>query len=463
MLSYVYMSEQLLSEEKVSKSEACDEGLYESFSEVASFQAYEHFDGELGYRNQQKHLFIEGEIENPQLDYPGIGLEKLDSIENDLLDLKRNLLLNEQNEVVKQAYRWRLNEKIAEVRLLRSVAIGDMKRFGRYSEFIYGKPSQDVFAYTINSVISDIKGLGSSTDQSISQLASELIKMLPEMDNPRISELPNQQTVDYASAQTNMELGGLYDMPAEATKLDSEQIRDAFDTALEQMGDSGWNVVIDAKTSKTGVSVDQEGKQINIPQSRSVGNAKLASLIVHEIGTHVARRINGERSQLKLLGLGLDRYESGDEGVATMREQALSGKVDDFRGIDGLLAVGLALGIDGEPRNFRQVYEILEKYYLLKNLTKGKEFDEANEKAQTTAWNRCVRTFRGTDCKTPGVCFTKDIIYREGNIGVWDVIKNNPEEMLRFNIGKYDPANSRHLWILEQLGISDQDLARLEQ
>lgn len=30
-------------------------------------------------------------------------------------------------------------------------------------------------------------------------------------------------------------------------------------------------------------------------------------------------------------------------------------------------------------------------------------------------------------------------------------------------IGKYDPGNSRHIWIIEQLGISENDLESLEK
>lgn len=35
--------------------------------------------------------------------------------------------------------------------------------------------------------------------------------------------------------------------------------------------------------------------------------------------------------------------------------------------------------------------------------------------------------------------------------------------MTRFNIGKYDPSNPRHLWVLEQLNITEQDLQELEK
>lgn len=164
-----------------------------------------------------------------------------------------------------------------------------------------------------------------------------------------------------------------------------------------------------------------------------------------------------------LLGLGLDRYEVGEEGIATLREQAIAGKVDDFAGLEGHLAISLARGLDGQPRNFRQVFASLEKYFIFKFLLDGKTLPDAKAQAQNSAWNRCVRTFRGTDCATAGGCFTKDIIYRQGNIGVWEVIRQTPAEMARFNLGKYDPANPRHLWILDRLEITDEDLEQLSE
>ena len=95
-------------------------------------------------------------------------------------------------------------------------------------------------------------------------------------------------------------------------------------------------------------------------------------------------------------------------------------------------------------------------------LARGKSPEEAKRLADENAWTTCVRTFRGTDSKTPGTCFTKDIIYREGNIAVWETLERNAPEMHRWNIGKYDPSNPRHLWVLDQLGITDEDLQELD-
>ena len=457
------MSELLnLTEETNKNPENYDELIYSQFSEIGKFEAYEHFNGDKEYRAEQKRQFLTGEIDNPTLDYPNLDLEKVSRFETELVVLKKQILDSEQNEVVKQTYRWRINEKIAEARMLQSAAAGDMRRFNHYSEFIYGKPSADVFAYTVNAIKQSATTGLNSENSEIAKAAAELITFLPKMEESSFTAIPSVETINLAQAQTEKELGGLINIPDGATKLDSTQIKAAFDSAIDKIGDGNWKVIIEANSSKTAVSVSQEDMKVKIPSERSVTKKKLAGLIVHEIGTHVARRVNGERSKLKLLSIGLDRYDSGEEGIATMREQAVNGKAEDFRGIDGMLAIGSALGVDGQPRDFREVFNILEKYHFYENLASGKEIEEAKNKAQDSAWTHTVRAFRGTDCKTKGACLTKDIVYRNGNIGIWDVIKNNPDEMLRFNIGKYDPANGRHLWILEQLGITDQDLDNLK-
>jgi len=168
-------------------------------------------------------------------------------------------------------------------------------------------------------------------------------------------------------------------------------------------------VAIDT-SSKTGISVNQEQKTVKFPESRTLMIRKLKALIVHEIGTHVVRRIKGERSRLMLLGLGLDRYEQGGEGVATLRKQVIEGKVSDFTDLEGHLAINLAAGLDGKPRNFREVFGIMEKYFTFEAMRSGKSPAEAKQETQTKAWNHCIRTFRETDCATAGICFTKDII-----------------------------------------------------
>ena len=170
---------------------------------------------------------------------------------------------------------------------------------------------------------------------------------------------------------------------------------------------------------------------------------------------------NGERSKLQLLQLGLDRYLPGEEGLALHRQQAVEG-AKDYAGFPGHFPSSLAKGLDEhEPRTFREVYEILKQYYILSE--KNRTGEERERMAAELAWKSCVRRFRGTTGATPGAIFTKDIVYREGNIETYELINRKDHEQHRFMVGKYDPSNERHRWILDQLGISEADLENLAE
>lgn len=224
---------------------AYDEHLYDSFAEAASFQAFQYLNGNPVHRDWQKSQFLNGEIQNPDLDYPDLDLDRLEQTEANLLFQKQGLLANEQNEVVRQAYRWRLNEKLAEVRLLKAAATGDMHRFQRYSEFIYGKPSSDIFAYTVNSIRTKAQEATTSGSEVTKECAEELLKLLPKLPNPKIAELPAAETIEIAHKQTLSELGDLISLPHEDDKLDAAEIKIAFSTALERLGATNWQVSID--------------------------------------------------------------------------------------------------------------------------------------------------------------------------------------------------------------------------
>lgn len=453
-------------------SEAFDATLFDRFSEIAIFEDYLFLEGDKTYRNDQKNLFEAGEIENPALDYPKLDSKALSNHEDKLLSFKKDLLEGDHQEVVTQTYRWRINEKIAQIRMLQETQVlvqpeaskedktRAMRRFKRYNQFIYGNPSRDIFAYTINNLKPKVEQSLDSENLLLRTAASDLLDSLPDLDRPKVDQLPDQTTIDFARKTTLEQGGDLIEIPESEDNFTPDQLVTIFQSALQSLNAEGWKAEIMEGRSSFGVN--QENKTLIIPET-SRSRTKVMKLLAHEVNTHVARRLAGERSKLRLLGVGLDRYIRGEEGIAGLREQALENEVDDFTGFTGHFAIGLAQGLDGTPRDFRAVYEILQKYYYYNKLSKGIDEEKAQLESKRLAWNRGVRTFRGTDSSTPGTCYTKDIVYREGNMGVWNVIRNNPDEMIRFSIGKYDPANKRHIWILNQLGITDTDLKNLEQ
>lgn len=438
------------------ESQKLDEQWFQRFSEIGAFEAYTYFEVPKTDLEEERKLFESGEHENPTFSYPKLHLDDLRAKEDGLLALKQEILLNETNDLVRQTYRWKINEKIAELRMMKAAAEGDMRRFNRYSAFVHGEPSKDIFAYTISRLREGVSEGLASDDADIAEAAGELDGLLPTLQEAPSFSLPDAHMVQTAKERTLEEVHDLVALPEGIETFDDEGIRQIFEGAISKVQAEGWQVVLDPNAKS--IHVNQEEKTVSVPEHRQETAQKLQQLIAHEIATHVGRRARGERSRLMLLGLGLDRYLKGEEGVTTMREQALGRSVQDFAGFDGHFAISLAKGLDGRPRDFHSVCDLLKKVYTFQRLRAGKPKVEAEQMASKSAWDRAFRTFRGTDGKTPGVCYTKDIVYREGNIDVWNVVRNNPQELARLSVGKYDPANPRHLWILEQLGITDGDL-----
>ncbi len=459
------------SQETTHNIEALDLKWYARFEELASFETEDELTGDKEYRDAQKKAFLAGEIDHPVFDFPKLNAEDLAAKEAGLLELKKDILEQEQNELVKQVYRWRINEKIASLRLLQAAKDGDVRKFERYNYFIYGKPSEDIFAYTVDTIRAKAQSVLDNADSTPEQRAAAQ-DILESYKKPNIETniaLPSQETFEKAREATLNEVSDLIDMPEYEGEIGAEEIKKAFDTVFDNMGISkakggNWETIIDTSSAKA-VSISPEQKA-KIPETRSIEYKNLMALIAHEIGTHVARRINGNRSRLMLLGMGLDRYIGGEEGVATMREQVIKNDdaIDEFAGINYHLGISFAQGLDGTKRSFAEVHEMLTKRRYLDRLIDGQEPAKALRMARVNAYNDCVRIFRGSDCETPGVVFSKDLAYREGNIGVYMLIntEEGQQEMLRFSVGKYDPTNARHIWILDQLGISEEDLEYLQ-
>ncbi len=426
-----------------------DERWYERFKNIGAFQDTTYLIDKKEAREKEKDSFVSDKKENPDLNYP--DLKKIDFIkqEKELLDLKKEILAEETDEMVRNVYHWKINEKLADLRMLKAAHERDDRRFSRYSQFIYGKPSKDVFAYTVKNIKPIIEAGLNSPLLDIRAAAQRLQDVL--IKNSRIN-------LEEDSKIPTLPLSKLAFLKKGKT-IEAEKIRSAFEGALEIFQVQGFKVIVDKEGKYQKININQEKRTAIIPEDRKISEEKLKALMVHEIGTHAQRREKGEHSKLKLLGLGLDRYLKGEEGVSSYSEQQIVG-ASDYAGFDLHLAASLSTGIDGEKRDFRAVFEILKDYYFIRSKEKDKE--AALKKSEASAWDICVRIFRGTTCKTPGACFTRDIVYREGNIGIWEIVKNNPEEARRFSVGKYDPTNSRHIWILDQLGISDADLEKLK-
>lgn len=423
----------------IQSAEKVDSRWYTRFADTA-FEDYEKLRGDKDVREAEKSKFLAGEVDNPTLDYPKLETFNLDEREAALLSLKEDVLEQEQNEAVKQIYHAKINEALATLHMLRAAKSGDDEQFSHCAESVYGTPDPGDVGYVIKHVQGLIAQHLDSEDVERQQAAQRLAHIFGDLvADPGAG-------VDTSVLPVGQDISGKVESLAEVV--------DAFEAALQEVGATDWNVVVDSEVGITDFAVSQEHKIVNVPSeenvfARELTKKKLAGLIAHEIKTHVARRSNGERSKLQLLGLGLAGYLKAEEGIATYAEQQVTGAVE-FDGMERFFSIALAKGLTGKALDFRGTYEIMKDYNLIAPSRDAEAVTK--EWADTTAYDDCVRIFRGTTCTTSGAVYPKDMSYFS-NRAIWTLVSAHPDAVATFTLGKFDPRNSEHVALLTQLGI----------
>lgn len=423
-----------------------DTGLIDDLTALTA-QDYEF----MRYSNDRsvKDAFIAGEVEEPNLRYGDIEPEW---VEERLahVDAFEQVVTAHGDELVRRAYLPKLREFRERFQLLGSAQRGDDGGVFDASVRLYGAPQAQYFKYALRGLKERLERVASvvGDDARVAQALEALTPLVPNMAEGYpwdAIELPTPRVY------------------ADAPPLRALEIKGAFEAAFARYDVPEWRAVVDAPGERMTFNTNHNLHTVFIPSDDDLASRKypltrerVEALIAHEVGTHVVRRVHGEASPLALLGVGLAGYLRGEEGIATYNEQVLDG-TRHFAGGFGYLAVGWACGLDGTKRTFRQLYEVLQPYMLVSSIEHALSYEELVDidrfarAAQRRAWARCVRIFRGTSGTTPGACFTKDVVYLEGNIAIWQLVSDDQSWPERFSLGKYDPANMEHVALLRDL------------
>ena len=217
---------------------------------------------------------------------------------------------------------------------------------------------------------------------------------------------PSKELVDTSYKLMNLEIG-------------KEEERYATFTTMRKMIESllfyGFQWKVKEKDMLAGARIDQINKVIYINKNRKFSDNDIKRLIVHEIGTHVARAENGRKQNYNLFFIGFPKYLETEEGLAAYNESnagLLSNKIiKNYAG--RVIAVDLAL-----KNSFSYVYNTLLEYF---------DKDEA--------LTLTLRTKRGlSDTAKPGA-FTKDHLYLKGKLLVEDYVKKGGD-ISKLYVGK---------------------------
>lgn len=424
---------------------------------VALLQTYEYFNQTGDFATKSKSEFLELASKGttpsaPDFEYPKIETEKILSWRDDLTQMLEEIstvdLSVESNRLIRENITTRLAEMgvILLTKLQSELGVND----GNYAlvswqlkenmQEVYGAPVKEDFDMVLSSRLDSLK-----TVMTNDELPTEILDIAKYVNNlfPSVSHAgqiyePKAETIKWYSKELYERCSKSIDAVTKALEektiilnsdsmLDCENIILATQIVLDTYGCSGWTA-----KSKTSSSVDtsQVDKTIYIPESRTLTIDDFNEIIVsHEIDEHVARRINGDATNIPILGgLGCTDYLQWEEGNGKTNEALIAGSPSLESSAYGyFLSGGLIMGLDQEDglgRNFGETFDIIWRINFLDKVRKGK-VDETNIQANISqtmdkAYDHLRRLFRGTDGKARGVFYSKDSVnYYLGQVEVW--------------------------------------------
>lgn len=374
---------------------------------------------------------------------------------------------------LKDAYVRKIDEEIAKAVMVIASSTGDMELFREANESVYGKPDEDVYRAALDWIVHDAERLleTHSDRPTVVAAAQRVINLLGEQRGYREILAPEERVFE-AVRQDHMRPMGYYGLLLSGVtvpegKISNEVGDPILQTVLKNIGSN--YAISDADGASWSVAHSEEAVKrpgvYNMPRNRFIGLGA-----GHEIGSHLLERLNGERSPLKILVRGMDRYELGNEGRAVIREQVPYETFDEFgklvRWRDILrrhIAISYATGVgEDSSHSSSEVYQLIntiDTMYQTK-LTPD-DLDAATQKAQQKTDTLLLRVLKGTD-GTSGA-FLKDIVYLEGNIASWVTAAESPEAISDGDMGKHDINNPNHVRLLRKVGVLQHDVTKTDE
>ncbi|MDB5163654.1 MAG: hypothetical protein JWS12_271 [Candidatus Saccharibacteria bacterium] len=314
---------------------------------------------------------------------------------------------------------------------------------------LFGEPDKTVFDSLISMERQKATNLLTHGDPAVRQLAQEYVDLLPDVTSPNTPYLPEQATVDHYHNLILEVYGGMLEAAIEPDKENYKpaQMVQAFNKALDYIGASGW--CAELRPGANIVNVNHEDKKVYVGADRIPASAmRMKKLLLHEVGIHVMRRILGEQTANPLLGgVGLSGNEATEEGLGVVVEQMLDSKAL-VKGEQHYMNIGLSLGLDGHPRDFREVFEIEWRRKVLEKVEGNSNLDiQVVMKAYRIAYSNVVRVRRGTPADVSGIAFTKDLAYYNGNGAIWKFLEQKlltKDEFKKILTGKHNFLRADH-------------------
>lgn len=384
--------------------------------------------------SEQKTLFLEGRIRNPNHRYDALDVIDFAS-EREVIEAKEREILLHPNLDPKLssvysefAADWVKKNRLMEVAHLIKHAENPVEKATLKAEYralnveIYGEPDEKRYRGTLAWKLSKFES--KDLDGKAKEIYHELLDLAPhdpsvEIVKPYEADGETKEFVTNLSETVNEHF--LEHVDEEKETYTARELADLFQEIIgteftdQESGMNaaeGWKVEVGKATA---ITVKASEKRVVIPDNEKIRNRQeIKYLIAHEIGIHVLLAIMGGETNVGPSSIGAPGYYEFEEGLASIMGQAIKGKFEPVSA-DAYILAGAAYY---DERDFRDLFEIKWRLALLDR----DEIDtsEANiAKVKSDAYASTVRIERGTD-EDP---WLKDTGYANGEIAAWEYLK----------------------------------------
>ncbi len=281
---------------------------------------------------QEKKYFFnaleKNEVYQPDL-WPDVDVDEIEKNEAMLLALRAKIKdfqpQSAEDVAVRSAYRWIVNEEIANLRIALAANSGDMRRFDAYNRFIYGNPNTHLFRQEVETISLQAREI-SESENPAKEVAKQVMTLLNELDLPPSEEKDLAVDEEIFKSVKNSHLGYFalslsgIDVPS---KVKPEEGIQLVDQILENLGAKNEPYGYTVKPVEGNVaSVNNSAREVRYPAGQTYDRKRFIALYPgHEVGRHVRETMNGYESGFGLLRHRMDRATRASEGKGVLSEQ----------------------------------------------------------------------------------------------------------------------------------------------
>ena len=175
--------------------------------------------------------------------------------------------------------------------------------------------------------------------------------------------------------------------------LSSVAVRDLLIQAIPQIlpaVGSRWTAIV--QVGAPNVFIDYERRAVVIPADRSYKKDHIVTLIVHEIGVHVLRSVNGENSKERLAAYGLSGYGPAEEAFGVLLGNASRQTYPQINSLIPFAVIDFATR--AAPSTFRKVHELTAALLICLDNPNEEHYVANSQQYQRTAFSRVNRSLR---------------------------------------------------------------------